>query len=400
MLVDPVALLPTRELGQNTIVDQAMRRFLRMVPEAREPGRQRPRRGPAHRASLVTVLSAETGRDLSRDLSWREVFGPAGVGDKMSAQLVADGACWGMLHLHRDRSSRYYSQEDAEFVSEVAPLLARGLQVGLRTLRRHDGPALEPGTIIVDRDMSLVAATEEAWRWIDRLGLPPQNDVEPFPAVIYVVAANVAASTERRPRPAQVRLQAADGRWMTVRAAPLTSWSHAAAGCAITLEPARPEALAPLLMRAWGLTPRERQVAQLVIDGLSSEDVAKALVISVHTVRGHLKTIFDKIGVTRRQELVAVLTAGTPQPHREVIVQRRSRVRVAPTARAAGPARRRRLSMPRLKYARLIRPATSSSSKLASSCGSGAGTGTIVAGGERQFDVTACVSDLVTIWPS
>jgi len=46
--------------------------------------------------------------------------------------------------------------------------------------------------------------------------------------------------------------------------APLVSGRQAGAGYAITLEPARCEDLAPLLMRAWVLTPREREVARLV----------------------------------------------------------------------------------------------------------------------------------------
>ena len=54
-------------------------------------------------------------------------------------------------------------------------------------------------------------------------------------------------------------------------------------------------------MRAWRLTRREREVARLVIDGLSTEDIATALFISVHTVRDHLKMIFGKMGVSRRQ---------------------------------------------------------------------------------------------------
>jgi DNA-binding CsgD family transcriptional regulator len=70
--------------------------------------------------------------------------------------------------------------------------------------------------------------------------------------------------------------------------------------------------LAPLLMRAWGLTRRERQVARLVIDGLSTEDIATSLFISAHTVRDHLKTIFGKTGVSRRQDLVAALTGRAP----------------------------------------------------------------------------------------
>ena len=82
----------------------------------------------------------------------------------------------------------------------------------------------------------------------------------------------------------------------------------------VTPSPWRPPAddLAPLLMRAWGLTRREREVARLVIDGLSTEDIATALFISVHTVRDHLKTMFGKMGVSRRQDVAAVLTGRTP----------------------------------------------------------------------------------------
>src|SRR5437870_20064 len=80
------------------------------------------------------------------------------------------------------------------------------------------------------------------------------------------------------------------------------------AGYAVTLQAAPTDDLAPLLMRAWRLTRRERKVARLVIDGLSTEDIATALFISVHTVRDHLKMIFGKMGVSRRQDMVATLT--------------------------------------------------------------------------------------------
>jgi len=60
-------------------------------------------------------------------------------------------------------------------------------------------------------------------------------------------------------------------------------------------------------MRAWALTPREREVTRLVIDGLSSDDIAAALFISVHTVRDHLKVIFGKVGVSSRRDLAAAL---------------------------------------------------------------------------------------------
>ena len=59
------------------------------------------------------------------------------------------------------------------------------------------------------------------------------------------------------------------------------------------------EAVAP----ADGLTSREREVALLVSDGLRSREVAERLGIASQTVKSHLKTIFDKLGVRNRVEL-------------------------------------------------------------------------------------------------
>src|SRR2546421_7312029 len=84
-----------------------------------------------------------------------------------------------------------------------------------------------------------------------------------------------AVSPERRP--ARVRVRAADGAWVVIRAAVLTTGSQVPAGYAVTLQAAPTDDLAPLLMRAWRLTRREPKVARLVIDGLSTEDIATAL---------------------------------------------------------------------------------------------------------------------------
>jgi len=190
-------------------------------------------------------------------------------------------------------------------------VLAPRIRADLRALvPPGTDPVPEPGTIVLDEDLSLVAATAQAWRWIERLGAQGPNPGEPLPGVVYVVATRVANSPERPRRAARVRLRAADGSWMVIRVAPLATVSQVAAGYTVTLEAAAAEELAPLLMRAWGLAPREREVARLVIDGRSSEDIAAALFISVHTARDHVTVIFGKVGVSRRQDLTAALTGG------------------------------------------------------------------------------------------
>jgi DNA-binding CsgD family transcriptional regulator len=305
LLADPGARLPTRDLGENILAGQSIRRFSRRYPEAWAVPWERSERP-------VTVTSAVTGGDLAKDPAWRETFGPAGVGDYLSAPLMADGVCWAQLHFHRDSSAAFFSEDDARLVAEMAPMLAARLRDGLR-IRPVDGDAsgrdepAEPGTIIVDEELSVTSMTPAAQDWIRRLGLVKTNAAEPLPGFIYSIATRVAMARAlgAEPPPAsRARLQAADGRWTVVRVAPLVG---AAGGYVITLEAARSDDLAPLLMRAWSLTAREREVAQLVIDGLSSEDIARALFISAHTVRDHVKAIFGKTGVSRRQDLVAAL---------------------------------------------------------------------------------------------
>jgi DNA-binding NarL/FixJ family response regulator len=51
------------------------------------------------------------------------------------------------------------------------------------------------------------------------------------------------------------------------------------------------------------LTKREEEVVQLVRDGLTNREIAKALQLSEYTVRNNLFRIFDKLGVSTRVEL-------------------------------------------------------------------------------------------------
>jgi DNA-binding CsgD family transcriptional regulator len=73
---------------------------------------------------------------------------------------------------------------------------------------------------------------------------------------------------------------------------------------AIIIEPANPSRLYPLLMSAYGLTEREKDVTRLVLQGASTSQIAVELVLSAHTVQQHMKSIFDKTGVRSRRDLV------------------------------------------------------------------------------------------------
>ena len=61
------------------------------------------------------------------------------------------------------------------------------------------------------------------------------------------------------------------------------------------------------------LTASEQRVAELVAQGLSNPEVARALVVSRSTVESHLKATYRKLAVTSRQDLAAALGESSPR---------------------------------------------------------------------------------------
>jgi DNA-binding NarL/FixJ family response regulator len=54
------------------------------------------------------------------------------------------------------------------------------------------------------------------------------------------------------------------------------------------------------------LTARERQVLELMADGLTNADIAERLVIGVATVKTHVSSIMAKLGVSTRTEASSI----------------------------------------------------------------------------------------------
>jgi DNA-binding CsgD family transcriptional regulator len=55
------------------------------------------------------------------------------------------------------------------------------------------------------------------------------------------------------------------------------------------------------------ISPREREVLAHLLRGLRVNTIARALHVSPHTVRNHLKAIFQKLGVNSQAELIVKL---------------------------------------------------------------------------------------------
>ena len=53
-----------------------------------------------------------------------------------------------------------------------------------------------------------------------------------------------------------------------------------------------------------GLTKRELEIVELITAGLSNDDIAKSLFLSINSVKSYIRTAYRKIGATRRAQAV------------------------------------------------------------------------------------------------
>jgi DNA-binding CsgD family transcriptional regulator len=67
------------------------------------------------------------------------------------------------------------------------------------------------------------------------------------------------------------------------------------------------------LVSLYGLSRPEARLAVRLVQGLTLEEIADELRISIHTVRVYLKQIFTKTNVHRQSALVRLLVSGAPQ---------------------------------------------------------------------------------------
>lgn len=260
----------------------------------------------------VARLLDETGGAPERSQRQRAIYGPLGLGDELRAVFVAGGACWGVACLTRAADQPPFSAEDAAFVAGLCPHVGVGLRAGmvLREAEAAAGEADAPGMVVLDAGMTVEWATASGERWLAAL---PRDDRAgaglELPSVVYGVAARARGAGGDAPR---ARVRTADGRWLVIHASRLRGRGGGEDRVAVVLEPARRAEVAPLLVAAHDLSEREREVTTMLLRGLSTEEIARSLVISRHTVRDHVKAIYAKLMVSSRPELTARLMDEAP----------------------------------------------------------------------------------------
>jgi DNA-binding CsgD family transcriptional regulator len=209
---------------------------------------------------------------------------------------------WGVCTLYRARGRVGFSPAEAQFMHRIESTMALGFRRGLiATSVDQAGTGSSAAVVIFDAQNQVVSASETAEERIADLGGDLWSRVPSVVATVAAAARAVAAgSTQVVPN---LRIRSRTGEWLALHGTPIRDRNGLTTQIAVTIEAAGAAKVIPLVVAAYGLTDRERDVVQHVLLGDSTNQIAEALHLSPYTVQDHLKVIFDKVGVSSRREL-------------------------------------------------------------------------------------------------
>ncbi len=263
----------------------------------------------------AATINAATDGHPEQSARFRNLLTPAGVGPELRAAFVADGACWGALILVRHAGRLEFTDEECDFLTSTSALFARAVRRGLVAEASGAASAADaPGMIEMDAagEATRVSASAEPLL-LELSGTTVEDGIRA--AAVQTVASATRATINSRAHPGtlpRATVKTAAGTWLVVHGGllgPAEPDAHV-----VFLQRAHPTLVAPLLLQAYGLTVREQEVAQLLLRGATTAQIATRLHISPHTANDHTKSIFEKAGASTRGELSATLFFGEHLP--------------------------------------------------------------------------------------
>lgn len=302
VLTDPATMVGTSPIAATPDLDQLPRlvraKYLTSVNRWTELG-----------DSFVSLALATDG-ELERSLMWREVLRRHDVVDVASGVFADRFGSWAFLDLWRSSPSEPFTRAELDCLSAILPAVTEALRRTQATAFAAPTTSAEaldaPAVLLLSPDLDVRGQTLATSVQLRGL-LPTPDDRSPVPACAYNVGAQLLARKAGvDDRPAQGRLHAGGGRWVTLRAARMGEPDPSTgSSIAVTIDDASQQERADLFARVHAFAPRETELLTHLSSGLDTHEIAASMHLSEHTVQDHLKGIFGKTGVRSRRALLS-----------------------------------------------------------------------------------------------
>lgn len=254
---------------------------------------------PAYNLQLMSV------EEWGESFAYREAYSLHAMRHVVEAPIAGDGEVLGGVHFATSDPSRNITAREVQLTGAVGRLLG----IAIEQMRSAERTELER-----DRALAALEATETAVVFSDRGGLELA-----FTEAAKRLLSQIVNPEERIPH-LLVRPDASSGFARRIAVELVDGGTGVLHGHSSPV-PTRDGSVVTVLelehddtgvdpRRLAGLTPREREVAVLVVEGLADREIAERLSLSIYTVNQYAKRIYRKLDVTSRVELTRLLLAG------------------------------------------------------------------------------------------
>ncbi|GAT74543.1 putative transcriptional regulator [Microbacterium sp. HM58-2] len=246
--------------------------------------------------------------DIDRSARMSQLMRPVcGFSDEARVVFRDSVGMWGSLALFRGSDDPAFDDEEVAFLGALSESFARGVRSGMLTRLAGSPQSTEtpgPAVVIVDASGAVSQISLGAEERLAQLSTRV-NSGDPLAIVTSLVGSARRVRTVPGLSIPRARIRTAAGEWLVLHASPLAGSAGASGDVVVTIEEARPPEIVELVVAACGLTPRERDVTRLVLQGVETREIAVSMHISAYTVQDHLKAVFEKAGVRSRRELIS-----------------------------------------------------------------------------------------------
>lgn len=275
----------------------------------------------------IAGLRQTTGDLPTRSSIYHTFLRPRGLEDELRAVLRIGGRPYGHVSLFRAHGRQAFGAHEIRLLEPLVTPLAQKLRSLSGTVgHARTDRSQSHGLLLFDRTGALISVNDDARAFLedfpDGPGAPDPSGLW-VPASVQAAALRARAIAEKRDRgEPRVRLRGRSGRWLVCHASCLRSPNGSLGPTAVVIEQARTSEILPLIVDAHGLTDRETEVIGCIARGLSTDQIAGQLHLSPHTVRDYIKSVFEKVSVSSRGELVGKLFTEYYSPHAEARISR------------------------------------------------------------------------------
>jgi DNA-binding CsgD family transcriptional regulator len=232
------------------------------------------------RSSSAVKLSDLTRRELRRTQLYDLVLKPCGLKDSLGVGLPIAPPETARFVL--DRSGRDFSARDRAVLDTLSPHLVQLHRASVARRRLREALALHESTraavVLLEADLRIAYASAAATELLGRY-LGEDGVVLPDPVASWLREQRRAATAE------PLRIDAGDR--------------------ALVVELVDDALLLEEEQHLPRLTPREREILDLVAEGRTNAEIAETLWLSRGTVRKHLDNVYAKLGVHTRTAAAA-----------------------------------------------------------------------------------------------